>query len=51
MCRINYFAILSIVCVEMFALTQGVNGIALSLSVGCVAGLGGFEVGKIYKKN
>ena len=50
MCRINWFAISVIGCLESFALYLGMNGIALSLTIGCIAGLGGFEVGKIYKK-
>lgn len=49
MCK--YIAIIAIGIIELTALMMGMNGISLSLSVGAIAGLGGFEVGKIYKKN
>ena len=48
MCK--YTAIIVIGIIELYALYLGMNGIALSLTIGAVAGLGGFEVGRIYKK-
>ena len=39
-------AIIAIGVVEMYALSLGMNGTALSLSVGAMAGLGGYELNK-----
>ena len=39
-------SILAIGIVEMYALYLGMNGTALSLSVGAMAGLGGYELHK-----
>ena len=47
MCK--YTAIIVIGIIELYALYLGINGIALSLTIGTVAGLGGFEIGKVYK--
>ena len=47
MCK--YTAIIVIGIIELYALYLGMNGIALSLTIGAVAGLGGFEIGKVYK--
>ena len=48
MCK--YTAIIVIGIIEVYALFLGMNGIALSLTIGAIGGLGGFEVGKLYKK-
>jgi len=42
-------AIVGIVILEAFAIAEGVNGTALAAGVGCIAGLGGFTIGKILK--
>jgi len=34
---------------EAIALSKGMNGICLSISIGSLAGLGGYTVRKIYK--
>lgn len=36
--------------IEMYALSLGMNGTALSLSVALIAGLGGFELKEKIKK-
>lgn len=35
-------AILGIVTVELYALSKGINGVALSASIACISGLGGY---------
>ena len=40
-------AIVAIMVVELFALSHGINGTILVLSVACMAGLGGFKVGEL----
>ena len=47
MCK--YTAIIVIGIIALYALYLGMNGIALSLTIGAIAGLGGFEIGKRYK--
>lgn len=42
-------AIGSIVLLEILALSQGINGTTLSLSIATIAGLGGYEVHDIIK--
>jgi len=45
--------VVSILCItgtELFALSQGVNGIALTASIAAVSGLGGFGLGKVWSK-
>jgi len=39
-------AMIVIGVIEITALCNGINGTALSLSVGCLAGLGGYEINK-----
>jgi len=43
-------AILGIILLEVYALHQGINGKILSLSFAAIAGLGGFQLGKVFKK-
>lgn len=43
-------AILCIFVLEIIALEKHVDGIALSVSIGAIAGLGGYSVGEIIKK-
>jgi len=43
-------AILAIVAIEVYALSQGINGITMSLSIGAVAGLGGYEMKALREK-
>ena len=42
-------AVVCITVIEMYALSQGINGTALSLSIAGVAGLGGFELQALLK--
>jgi len=44
-------AIGAIFVLELVALLHGVNGVALTASVGAIAGLGGFAVGRVASKN
>ena len=40
-------SMMSIICisvVELYALSLGINGVALSLAVAAIAGLGGYEI-------
>ena len=39
-------AMAGIVALELFALSQGINGVALAAVIGALAGLGGFVLGK-----
>jgi hypothetical protein len=46
-------AILAIICItalEIVALTQGINGAYLSISVGAIAGLGGYSLNQLRLK-
>ncbi len=43
-------AIVGIITLEVIALIKGVNGTALSLAIGGIAGLGGYQVKKIKDK-
>ena len=47
MCKTS--AIIVIGIIEIVALLNGINGIAMSLSIGAIAGMGGFEIGNIYR--
>ena len=42
-------AIGSIVLLEILALSQGINGTTLSLSIAAIAGLGGYEMHDVIK--
>lgn len=42
-------AIIVIGIIEIIALLNGINGVAISLSIGAIAGIGGFEIGNIYQ--
>lgn len=42
-------AIIGIIILESIALSQGINGTGLSLSIAGIAGLGGYEVRKVIK--
>ena len=44
MCK--YTAIVAIVIIELFALSHGVNGIGLSLSIGGVGVIAGYDIRK-----
>ena len=39
----------SVTAVEMYALSQGINGTALTASLAAIAGLGGAGVGRLLK--
>ena len=41
--------IVSVTAVEMYALSQGINGTALTASLAAIAGLGGTGVGRLLK--
>lgn len=38
-------AMLSIVLLEVYALSQGINGVVLTAVIGALAGLGGYTIG------
>ena len=42
-------SIISIVLLESLALTQGINGTGLSLSIAAIAGLGGYTLHDVIK--
>ena len=44
------YAIGAIFILEVIALYQGVNGSCLALSIAALAGLGGYEIGRLKKK-
>ena len=49
---ISIISILCISVVELYALSQGINGLGLSLAVAALAGLGGYEIqnlGEMFK--
>ena len=46
----SIIAIMVIGALEVYALSQGINGLAMSLSVGLIAGLGGFSAKSIKDK-
>lgn len=47
----KYIGLIGIIAIELYALSQGVNGIAISVSVGAIAGILGIKVGqKITEK-
>lgn len=41
--------IISITCLEVYALSQGVNGTALTASLATIAGIGGASIGRLFK--
>ena len=44
---------LSIICisvVEIIAIRNGINGVSLTLAIGAIAGLGGYEAKQIFTK-
>ena len=43
-------AILAIVALEIYALSQGINGTMLGWTVAIIAGLGGYEVKALREK-
>lgn len=43
-------AILSIVALEMYALSQGINGVLLAGSIAVIAGLGGYTTKTLKDK-
>lgn len=45
----SIIAILCITGLEIVAITQGVNGVLLSVSVAAIAGLGGFAIKRKVK--
>lgn len=51
--RIRGIALVAILCItflEVYAMSQGVDGISLSLAIGGITGLGGFTAGKIQER-
>ena len=45
MCKYKAFVAMGLIAgIEFLALSKGINGVALSLSVASLAGLGGYEV-------
>jgi hypothetical protein len=44
---VSVIAISAVTLIELYALTIGINGTALSLSVACVGGLGGYNLRKV----
>ncbi|MBA7701394.1 hypothetical protein ES703_110130 [subsurface metagenome] len=43
-------AIVAIAGLEAYAISQGINGVALAGSCSLIAGLGGYQINKIVKK-
>lgn len=41
--------IVSVACIETFAISQGINGTALSVSLAAIAALGGAGVGRLLR--
>ena len=44
---VSVIAICSITIIELYALTQGINGSVMSLSIAGIAGLGGYNLRKV----
>ena len=44
---VSVIAISAVTLIEIYALTIGINGTALSLSMACIGGLGGYNLKKI----
>jgi len=44
-------AILGITILDSVALLNGIDGTVLSLSIAGIAGIGGYEIGNLKKKN
>lgn len=42
-------AMIGIIIMECYALSQGINGLILTLAIAAVAGLGGYELDNIIK--
>jgi len=47
---VTVFAIGAITTLELYALSKGINGVALAGSIGAVCGLGGYEIKKLKDK-
>ena len=43
-------AIVAIACVEAYALSKGINGVALTSSIAAIAGIAGFKLSDVIKK-
>lgn len=48
-CKV-FAAIVGIVIVEMYALSQGINGHILALTIAAISGLGGYELASINER-
>jgi len=48
---LRYYGILLIFILEAFALKQGVDGVALSISIGAISGLAGYAIAKRREKS
>lgn len=44
-----FIALIGVIVIECYALSQGINGTGLSVAIACVAGLGGYEMDKVIK--
>ena len=42
-------ALIGVIIMECYALSQGINGTGLSLAIATIAGLGGYEVSNVIK--
>jgi len=49
--RVSLVGIIAIAGIEFYALAHGVNGVALATSIGAIAGLAGFSVGRVTRKD
>lgn len=47
---VTYTAIACITGIEILAMYNGMNGIALSTSIAAICGLGGFHLGRILRR-
>lgn len=45
-----YLAIITIFILELIALLKNIDGVIMSLSISAIAGLGGYSLGHITKK-
>lgn len=44
-----FIALIGIIVLECYALSQGINGVALTCAIAAIAGLGGYELNNIIK--
>jgi hypothetical protein len=44
---VSVIAISAVTLIELYALSIGINGAVLSLSVACIGGLGGYNLKKV----